>query len=111
MISNASDSNVSHSPTLIVENETLMVSGTLTFDSVVKIWNQGLKIIQSHASAHLYINLANLLSSDSSSLALWASWMRAAYRQKKTLNFKNVPKFMQDLIRVHGLETLLPSST
>jgi len=97
-------------PQISVVDGTLTVTGTLTFESVVKIWKLGLQAIRSiQTQTPIQVNLEGLRQSDSSGLALWSSWMRAAYRQKKSLRFVNIPAFMQDLIRVHGLEAILPT--
>lgn len=97
-------------PSFNIENQTLKITGHITHDFVVKLWKQGLHAIQTISNTTLYVDLTGLLQSDSSSLALWSSWMRAALRQGKTLYFINIPAFMQDLIRVHELQTLLPQA-
>lgn len=86
----------------------MVVKGTIIFDTVVEIWKQGMDFIQRMQT--IQVDLGQVVQGDSSVLALCTAWVRAAYFQKKSMVFLSMPEFMQDLIRVHGLDAVLPQA-
>lgn len=91
---------------LEVNDDTLIVGGEIYFDNVVAAMELGLQYMQPKDS--IKIDLSGLKHCDSSSLALCSAWVRARRRQKKEIVFIHLPPFMYDLIRVHGLDLVLP---
>jgi ABC-type transporter Mla MlaB component len=90
------------------DEHTLVVDGDIRFENVVDICERGIVLMKTLKSP-VMINCGGLINCDSSSLALCTAWVRAAVAQKKKIVFVHIPSFMQDLIRVHGLDTLLPT--
>ena len=91
---------------LEVKNNVLEVNGTIDFYNVVSLWQQGLVPI--NTLEKIKVDLKGLLNSDSSGLALFTAWVRAARAQNKEIVFINMPSFMQDISRVCGLDGVLP---
>ncbi|HXH55087.1 MAG TPA: STAS domain-containing protein [Gammaproteobacteria bacterium] len=96
-------------PTLEVKNNTLFVSGAIDFDNVVLLWQQGAALIDNlKESKELKVDLKALKESDSSGVALLTGWVRISQEKNKTIQFINMPGFMQDILQVCGLEDVLP---
>lgn len=91
--------------TLTLDKNTLTLKGAIHFRNVLEILDTGNQIIDSLPS--LDINLKALANSDSSGLALLCAWLRKAKADRKSLVFKEVPAFIQDIARVYGLDTVL----
>ena len=96
-----------HSISLEVEDSSLKVMGVLNFSNVVSVWQQGLPLIQNFEN-NIKVDLKGLLASDSSGLALFTAWVRAAREKNKAIVFINMPSFMQDVSKLCGLEGILP---
>lgn len=88
------------------EGDVLKPEGDLYFETVVGLWQQGVSQIQN--MEHIQVDLSALHHCDSSVLALCSAWTREAYTKKKSIVFLNFPAFIKNLIRVHGLDNLLP---
>lgn len=91
---------------LVADGATIKIVGDVDFQSVVSIWKQGLVLMQSMQK--IKVELSGLKKCDSSILALCSAWIRAAHSKKKEIVFLALPAFMQDLVRVHGLDGVLP---
>jgi len=92
---------------LELQNDVLIVKGRIEFDNVVSTWQKGLELMKKLTI--IRVDLASVTDSDSSSLALLIEWTREAAKNHKKIVFLNIPKFVQDLARVSGIDTLLPS--
>jgi ABC-type transporter Mla MlaB component len=90
------------------KGETLRITGEVVFDTVVAIQEQGLNLMRSMKKVQVDLN--GLKDCDSSVLVLCTGWVREMHKQKKSILFLNLPPFMKDLVRVHGLELVLPIS-
>jgi anti-sigma B factor antagonist len=93
-------------PSVTFDGETLHLSGTVTYRTVEKVWKDGLVKIKGGLNK-LLVDLGGLTQCDSSGLALCVAWGREAHAQKKNIDFINVPVFVQDLVRVYGLDKVL----
>lgn len=93
-------------PEITLTGGTIAVSGVVTHRTVVKIWQDGLVMIKNKAK-QLSVDLGGLTQCDSSGLALCTAWSRAAHQHRKTIEFVNVPVFVQDLLKVYGLDRIL----
>ena len=87
-------------------NGTIKVAGELTFATVNQIWQQSKALLQKATTIQL--NLQNVTQSDSAGVALLIEWAREAQRQKKSIRFLQVPQQMRAIVRVSGLEKVLP---
>lgn len=93
-------------PEMTLNGETLALSGIITHKTVMKIWQEGLALIKNRVK-HPVIDLGGLSQCDSSGLALCTAWGRVAHQEGKNIVFINVPIFIQDLLRVYGLDKVL----
>lgn len=91
---------------LQVQGESLLLTGDVFFENVMNICDQGCILMNNMKK--IKVNPSGLKQFDSSVLALCIEWLRWARAQQKELTFVNLPTFMQDLVRVHGLEGVLP---
>ncbi len=94
--------------TIEIQGEILKINGELDFDSVVPLCERGINLMASMKK--IKIECSGLQKCDSSILALCSAWMRDARSKKKEIEFMHLPSFMQDLVKVHGLEAILPVS-
>lgn len=90
---------------LSVENDILSVEGQIHFESVMAICENGFQLMST--MKQIIVDLQKLEFCDSSGLALCTAWMRKMRAEKKSLIFINLPSFMHDLVRVHGLDAIL----
>jgi len=88
------------------KNSVLQLKGEIDFYNVVSLWQQGLIFINDLESVK--VDLKQVLESDSSGLALLTAWVRAAREKNKKIVLINIPNFMRDILRVYGLEDVLP---
>jgi phospholipid transport system transporter-binding protein len=82
------------------------VVGELTFDSVPGLWQQAGKLFEN--SPDLQLDLSGVTRSDSSGVAMLVGWLRQARERQRELKFINTPDQMTAIIRVSGLEQVLP---
>jgi anti-anti-sigma factor len=88
------------------KNLTLEVNGSIHFDNVVHVLTQSQSLLQQLVA--LKIDLKGLVHCDSSAIALLIAWVRDAKKQHKSIQFLNMPKFMQAILTVCDLESVLP---
>ncbi len=98
--------NTSSTSQLEMVEDVLCIKGDIHFDNVVKIAKSGLALMSELTS--IKVDFKNLLHCDSSALALCSAWVRDLRKQKREVEFINLPSFLKDLIKVHGLDTVLP---
>lgn len=91
---------------LTLTKEAIEISGRIGFDNVVSVCQQGITMFK-HLNP-IIVDLKNLSQSNSSGLALFSEWVRAARKVNQTIQFRNVPPFMQDIFKVCGLEGVFP---
>jgi phospholipid transport system transporter-binding protein len=86
----------------------LAVSGVLDAASVLALQAEGAAWIRSEAPARFTLNLAAVEYSSSAGLALLLDWLRSAAACDKQVQISQMPADMRALVRVSGLENLLP---
>lgn len=91
--------------TIVNENNRLIVSGELNFETIVALWKQSLPFIAKHAE--IEIDLSKVTASNSGGLALLLEWLKLAKCEKKTIRFSNVPEQLRSIARVAGVGSLL----
>jgi len=93
----------------INKDREFVVTGTLSFASVPELEKIGCDLLIEHEN---YIfNLKELKEAniaDDSALALLLSWARFAKKIKKEIIFKNLPAKLLNIIKLGGLENVLP---
>ena len=82
------------------------VQGELDFDTIEVLWREAR--IKFGKQPFLRIDLGGVRRADSAGVALLVEWLREAKAQSQELCFVNVPAQMLAIIRVTGLEDLLP---
>lgn len=87
-----------------VNKDTLLYKGALTFQTAVKALDKSLKLFPRDGC--LRLDLAGVTKSDSSALSLITELMRRAKRIGLAFEVINMPKKMQDLARVSGLDSI-----
>jgi phospholipid transport system transporter-binding protein len=83
-----------------------VVGAPLRFDTVPAIWLATRDLFRGRAS--VTVDFRRVGEVDSAGLALLVEWMRAARREGAEVHFENIPRQMQAMARVSGLEGLLP---
>lgn len=97
---------MNHKAKLSLHQDVLKVDGQINFDTVMPLYHESQQVMK--MMNNIIIDLHQLEHCDSSGLALCTTWVREAEQNKKSLVFINIPAFMQDLIRVYGLDKVLP---
>ena len=92
---------------LSADKKKLIVSGSLSFDSVVEFFNVGDRLIEQSALQTLEIDFQEVEPADSSGLVLMLSWLRHCRRLGKAVNFLNVPESLQHMAQICGVTSLL----
>jgi phospholipid transport system transporter-binding protein len=84
----------------------LEIIGELSFNTTPKLRNIGCHFITKNEQP--VFNLQQVISKDNSGIALLTSWTRFAKKLGKTIYFVNLPNQLQDVIKLSGLENILP---
>jgi len=93
---------------IIRTGDRLQVSGDVTMENVLALFNDGLK---PRANSDMVVDFALLEKVDSSAVSLMLVWLREAQNNKVSLRFINVPENLLSLSKLYGLAELLPLST
>lgn len=88
-------------------NNDLCVNGRIDIANVAEARLLGTSIIDTMSNT-VRIDLSGVQYADSSSLAMLVAWVRNAKVHNKGVTLINMPRFMLDLGRVCGLDTILP---
>ncbi|MCK4609140.1 MAG: STAS domain-containing protein [Gammaproteobacteria bacterium] len=86
--------------------ERLIINGDLDFISVVKLQKQGCELIKK--TEKVVFDLRQAVAKDSSALSLLLAWTRCAKRMEQSIQFINLPEQLQDMVKLTGLEQILP---
>jgi len=90
---------------LQTEDDRLVITGDLTFDSVPDLWQDAQALLQS--TSFSMIDLAAVGRADSAGVAMLVACLGLAQRCSCPLRFVNAPTQMRALVRVAGLAELL----
>ena len=85
----------------------LIITDEMTVNTVAGLWQSSQDYFKNRTLI-LKIDLAKVPHSDSAGVALLIAWTRLSHEQNKTLEVINLPEQMQAIIKVSGLENLLP---
>jgi phospholipid transport system transporter-binding protein len=89
------------------DGERMVVSGALTLATVAAVLREGSAVIGQGVGT---VDLSEVGELDSSALALMLAWLREAKRQKRELQFANLPQGLTTIARLYGVADLLPAS-
>ena len=90
---------------LQLENHTLIVSEELSFSSIKKIYQAGLKLIVDGKVSSVDFSQAKII--DSSALALLTSWLRQAKKHHQKITYQNLPTHLLDVAKLSNLDTII----
>lgn len=88
------------------EDGTFTIQGNVTVDTVNHLWQKSLILFANVSS--VCINFAQVKQVDSAGTALLIAWTRLSQQQQKKISFIQLPHQMQMILRVSGLEKILP---
>lgn len=83
----------------------MLISGAVTLQNVTKLLEEGLAKVRAGVSV---IDLAGVSELDSSLLAATFAWIREARLANQPLTVANLPRDLQTLAQLYGVEELLP---
>lgn len=83
----------------------LMVSGRVTFDTVVALQAKGDCLLVNHPKC--VIDFEQVTHGDTCSIILLIGWLRLAKQHGISLSFKNISRQIRCLASVHGVKDLL----
>ncbi len=86
----------------------LYLTGILTYATVPELLTQQ-KALLAYAET-LEVDLQGISKSDSAGIALLIAWIRALREEERSIVFLNLPKQLQAMARVSGLEGILPQA-
>jgi len=87
------------------EGDRMMIAGPATLANVTQLLDAGLSQVREGVTI---IDLAEVTELDSSLLAATLAWLREARRLNRALCVANMPKGLQTLAQLYGVEGLLP---
>jgi phospholipid transport system transporter-binding protein len=87
---------------------TYCLLGELNFETVPVLWQQSQKAFQIREQSLISFDLGGVTQSDSSGVALLLAWMRSFRQRSQAIEFIHFPSQMLAIIRLAGLETILP---
>lgn len=83
----------------------MSISGPVTLQNVTQLLDEGLAHVRAGVSA---VDLGGVSELDSSLLAATLAWVREARAANRALVVMNLPKGLQTLAQLYGIEELLP---
>jgi phospholipid transport system transporter-binding protein len=89
-----------------VNEQTWRVKGLMYIGTIQQLDALAKKMFEDSA-ASITVDLAEVIRSDSTAVALLIDWLRTARKMKKNIRFENYPQQMMDNIRVSGLESVI----
>jgi phospholipid transport system transporter-binding protein len=89
----------------VLEGDRSRVTGSLHFTTVSTLLPLGVAAIDNGRAA--VIDLAAVVASDSSGLALLIEWLSVAKAATRTLRYENIPSQLHQLARLSEVEELL----
>ncbi len=90
---------------IIFHDNQFHLSGTLDFSNVQLLYGKSLP--QLRACSELNFNFSQLLSSNSSGLALIIEWIKFAKQQQKPIRFLHLSKELISIAKAAGIEALI----
>ena len=84
------------------------LGGELSFQSVPALSKHIEELLQENSE--LVIRLDNITRADSAGVAMLLEWLRQARQQGKSIVFLDIPQQMLSIVRVSGLDSILPLS-
>jgi phospholipid transport system transporter-binding protein len=89
------------------EGDRMLLVGAVTLKNVTEVLGEGLAEVRGGATV---IDMADVTELDSSLLAATFAWIREGHAANRDLTVANLPKGLQTLAQLYGVEELLPSA-
>lgn len=90
---------------ILLENNRLMVSGDLSFSTVMDIWRKSLPLL---SALDVYcFDFSNVISSNSAGLALMIQWVKKARGEGKNISFDYLPSQVVSIAEASGVGGIL----
>ncbi len=84
----------------------MMIVGAVTLKNVTEVLEEGLAEVRGGAAV---VDFGEVSELDSSLLAATFAWIREGRAANRELSVANLPKGLQTLAQLYGVEDLLPS--
>lgn len=85
--------------------KTLMLKGSIDFESAVDVLAQGLQLIEQHA--YLVFDFSQVVYANSAILPVLLAWQRRALSCNKKIQFVHLPVSVIALVRLSRIEKIL----
>lgn len=85
----------------------LHLSGSIGADNAERVMAEGVVMLK-QMPGDWQVDVADLLSSSSVTVAVMLGWLRAAGKAGRSLVFRGISGRLADIIRVSGLESVIP---
>lgn len=89
-----------------IDDSQFNIQGNVTVDRVNNLWQKSLLLFAKASS--ICIDFTEAKQVDSAGAALLVAWTRWSQQQQKNMRFTHLPPQMQAILRVSGLEEILP---
>ena len=93
-----------------VDDEVLAISGDMVFSTAVRLRVEGERLIPAMRD-RIRINLSQVGRVGSVGISVLMCWIRLAQALGKTIEFVSVPDELLDVIRVGGVDNVIPFSS
>lgn len=90
---------------ITVENNQLVVAGSITYDNAAELLEQGCTLLKQGSIKT--IDLSAIEKADSTAISLLLAWRGTAQQQNNSLEFKNYPANLKNLAELYGVFELL----
>jgi len=89
------------------EGARMTLSGPVTLANVARVLEEGRQQLLDGVDT---VDLGEVTEMDSALLAMLLAWLRDAKARQRSLAFANVPKSLQTISRLYGVDVFLPAS-
>lgn len=84
-----------------------IVRGEISFNTVLLLHEEGLLLLKQLPAREVNIDLSLVTKVDNVALALLTAWYRNANTMQKTIHYTNVPKALEQMASILGVDFLL----
>lgn len=89
---------------IYLDGNKIAVRGSITFNNVVELTQQGIGLIDDHCQV---VDLNEVTEVDSSAVSMLLEWLRIAKMRKLDLHFVNLPENLNSLLKLYGLSRII----
>lgn len=96
--------SMTHQADIIQKDDVFCLSGKLNFDTVMFIYEKGIRLFQ---QATVIVDFAGLAESNSAGLALIVEWVKWSRSSNKEIFFKSLPPHLHSIAKVSGITNFI----